>query len=117
MTTKLILRCLDADGALLGWTQVDAAVRGDGKLWSPGPVIVTPMQSGICAVLSVHWCDVNVEVRQACSETLVAGVPSILHAQSAPLITVGPMPGALPPVTVGSVVVSPDSGTLGVKAT
>ena len=100
---------------MLGWAQVDAHVRGDGKLWSPGPLIVVPIQSGVCTVLSVHWCDVNVEVRTECHAVLTAGVPSAIFDRETPLIIVGPMPANLPPITVGSTAISVPAGRMGAK--
>ena len=115
MTTKVICRCLAADGSMLGWVQIDAQVRGDGQLWSPGPVVVMPLVSGFCTTLSMHWCDPNVEVRTPITAQMVAGVPSMLFAQSSPVITVGPMPQNLPPVTVGSASVDVPVGGLGAR--
>lgn len=100
MTTKLVCRLLDAAGALLGWCDVQAVARGDGALWSPGPVAVPVDVSGQAAWLSTHWCDVNIETRVPCPVQCVAGGEVVVASTAAPLIRVGPAAGGLPPVTL-----------------
>ena len=114
MLTKIVLRLLDAEGALLGAVVHDAAIKGDGCLRAAGPVVVTVAQTGCPAVLSLHWCDVNVETRIAAPVPWVTtGQVVTLFDRDAPLIVVGPMPASLPPIVVGAVTVAVPAGGLG----
>ena len=73
ITSKLVLRLLDADGHLLGWCQHDAAVKGDGLLRAAGVVVLVLDAPGVPTSLSIHWADVNSEIRVP----MPAGLPSI----------------------------------------
>lgn len=112
--TKLVVRFLDGNGQMLGWTQVHAHMPGDGKLWCDG-LVVTPFASGQCVTMSIHWCDVNTEIRVPCSHIMTQGVPVTLYAGPTPLIIVGPMPTGLVPVTVGSQAITVPLGSLGAR--
>ena len=119
LTTKLIVRVLDDDGALLAWTEVMAEARGDGCLWPKAQTFTACVeQSGTPASLSVHWADVNIEVRTPLAAgTLVAGAPVTLSFHGQPAMIVGQMPGALPPVTVRAPIsISMPVGALGAVA-
>lgn len=113
-TTKLVIRLLDAVGALMGWCEVQARVPGDGQLWAPGVIRIIPEVSGVPATLSTHWCDVNVETRVPwpSPDAVKAGVPITLCAGPQPLMKVGDPPVELPPVTVGRAVVCVPTGGL-----
>lgn len=103
MTTKLVLRVLDAQGQLLGWTAVDAEARGDGTLRATRPVSVLMDAAGTPDTVSIHWADVNVEVRVPCQggQPLAPGVWLVLHEyEREPMIRLGTPAGGLPPVTV-----------------
>lgn len=99
---KIVLRLLDDDDALLGWTEIQAQARGDGCLWSPGPVVVVTDTSGVPAVVSLHWCEVNTEVRLPLPESrlVAAGQPLQLYDRATPIIVCGKVPGRLPAVTL-----------------
>lgn len=102
MTAKLVVRVLAADGSLLGWTEVRAEGR-EGALWAIRPVAVTIETSGTPETVSVHWADVNVEVRVPCTYTasVTAGqLVGLPYDASTPLITLGQPARGLPPVTV-----------------
>lgn len=107
-------RVLDAANHLLGWTEVQAEARGDGKLWTTEPVTVL-CDAGHAEVLSIHWCDVNVETRVPFVADI--GTPTIVRVYPAgtPVITVGEMPGPLPPVTVRSTAVGIPVGQMGAR--
>ena len=116
MTTKVVCRLLDAAGVLLGWSEVMAVARGDGRLWSPGPVSIYAEQSGASTELSVHWCDVNVETRVPFTVSVAQGHDVIVAPQAVPLLVVGSPAGGLPAVTVRRrVAVSVPVGTLGAR--
>lgn len=101
MQTRLIIRLLAADGSLLGWTEISALARGDGRLWALEPVQLGVEQAGTPAQVSAHWVDVNVETRVTLTEHRQLSVGEVVTVSPAgPILIVGPMPGALPPVTV-----------------
>lgn len=100
MDTKLVIRLLDAAGELLGWAQVMGHARGDGKIWVNEPTLVQIDQIGTVAIVSVHWCDVNVELRYTVDpKELILGQQYAL-AGDWDAITCGPAAGGLPPVTI-----------------
>ena len=64
LVTKLVIRVLNASGELMGWTEVQAEARGDGCLWTQtSPVSVLIEKAGLPMFQSIHWCDINVELR------------------------------------------------------
>ncbi len=101
MTTKVVVRLLDPDQHLLGWTEVQAIARGDGRLWSPGVVRLPVEASGVAAYVSVHWADVHVEQRAKLDRHPVSpGEIVTVFPHASPIFTVGPIPGYLPAVTI-----------------
>ena len=104
MTTKLVLRVLSATGELLGWGEVQAEARGDGALWAPRPVAVFIDQAGTPACLSVHWADVNVELRVPYESAAVTAGMVLEIPHTSPLLRVGEPPTSLPPVTTRATV-------------
>lgn len=119
MRTKLVLRLLAADGSLLGWTEVQAEGR-EGALWAIRPVAVCIEAAGVPETVSVHWADVNVEVRVPCTVTSavtpgqIVGLP---YGDGAPLITLGAPARGLPPVTVRqTVAIGVPSAVIGAAA-
>jgi len=115
MTTKIVLRLLDAENQLLGWSEHFAVARGDGKLWSQGTVTITAERAGDPVCVSLHWADVNVETRIPCPPAHVsAGRTIAIFAPHTPMVTLGIPPTNLPPVTVGSVAIGIEAGRLGV---
>jgi hypothetical protein len=99
---KVVLRVLDDAGALLGWTAIEARARGDGCLWSPGPVALLVDAPGAPALVSLHWCDLNVEVRVPlpAQSPVEAGQALTVYREATPLIVCGQPPASLAPVTV-----------------
>jgi hypothetical protein len=117
MTTKLVLRLLDAAGELLGWAEVPGVMKGDGNLTVEQSVMVPVEAVGIAAQLSIHWCDVNVEERLSMFPQRVT--PGCVVPISAPWVAmrIGPPAGGLPPVTVREPVsVGIPVGSLGARA-
>lgn len=113
MTTKIVCRVLDAENNLLGWTLVWAVARGDGQLWSDGPVTIPIERAGDAVTLSLHWCDVHTETRVPLQVAVQAGQPLTVYPEATPIITVGMVPGPLPAVTVGSVAIAVPVGQMG----
>ena len=103
MLTKLVIRLLDADQVLLGWAEVEGHARGDGKIWVNAPTVLPITDPGKPKYVSVHWCDVNVEIRSEIADIaqVVVGDTITLPGEWA-AITCGPAAGGLPPVTVRS---------------
>lgn len=111
METAFIVRLLDADGALLAWAKVPMHAKGDGALYPTTSLAHFRVQAnGKAVVMSFHWADVNVEWRTPIALTVYADYPCVI---AMPLYRIGDAPThRLPPVTVGSVVVTPATGTL-----
>lgn len=102
MTTKIVCRLLAADGSMLGWSVHQSLVRGDGCLRANGPVAITARMAGVPAQVSLHWCDINVDVRiNVTLAQMAAGDVATIFPDEAPMITVGPLPGPLPAITIG----------------
>jgi hypothetical protein len=101
MTTKLVVRVLDAAGALLGWAEAAGTALGDGYIRVLGPLPVLIEVEGHPQAISIHWCDVNVETRVP----FAAAVPGVRVGDTItlaldPAFRVGPAAGGLPSVTV-----------------
>ena len=115
--TKLIVRILDADEGMLGWGEAMALARGDGTLWVEAPTPVYIERDGKPTYVSVHWCDVNVEIRSVIDfhKAIPAGNVMAMPGDWT-AITVGPAAGGLPPVTVREpVTVGIPVGALGAR--
>ena len=116
MYTKVVLRLLDAAGALLGWTEVQALMRGDGALWAERAVSIVVGRSGQPHQLSVHWADLNVEVRSPCHTIPEVAVGQVVEFPAGVLMQIGTPPANLPPVTVGrSISIDVPVGNLAAK--
>jgi len=114
MTTKLVIRLLDAAGSLIGWTEHQAAVPGDGTLRAAADVIIVASASGYPITASVHWADINTETRITIpAMPLSAGESLALFTKGSTILVVGQMPQNLAPVTVGRAVVSVPAGGVG----
>lgn len=102
LLTKLVVRLLGATGNLLGWTEVVGTARGDGCLWVEHPATVVIEEAGMPVWNSVHWCDINVEVRTPIvpDKVLKVGDKVNLDWANGPALRCGPAAGGLPPVTV-----------------
>lgn len=102
---------MDDAGTLLGAVVVQAEARGDGCLWAPGPLVVPFRAAGRATVVSLHLADFHIEQRAAIDVTAVPGQGVTM---AAPLLKLGEMPGALPPITVvAPQVIAMPVGTLG----
>ena len=98
LTTKVVVRVMDVEHRLLGWTSVQAEARGDGCLWCPTTTAVTFTESGHATILSLHLADLHIESRTAIDVRAAVGGRVTLPA---PLVRLGTPPTSLPPVTVG----------------
>jgi hypothetical protein len=115
VTTKLVLRVLGLSGELLGWTEVTALAKGDGALWAMSAVLVPVELAGTPTVLSIHWADVNVEVRAPMpGKPMSVGQSISIPHEADPMLRVGTPPVNLPAVTVRAAsVIAPPSATMG----
>ena len=92
---------------------MEAEARGDGCLSTRTPIPIYVDVAGACAALSIHWCDLNVEVRVPPPIVDVTVGMTVL-LQPGRLIKAGEMPTQLPPVTLRQpTVVSVAVGTMG----
>lgn len=106
LVTTLIVRVLDVHDRLLGWVATPAMARGDGMLWFDGQPSIAIDDDGQACTLSVHWADVNVEVRTAINPSPTVARGQVVHLDvDKPALVVGPMPKGLPPVTIRTPVV------------
>jgi hypothetical protein len=112
--TKVVVRVLDRDNRRLGWEEHYALLRGDGCLRASDDLLIHIAEGGIPAAVSVHWCDPNVEVRTPVAREKWSR-PFLAFRYNDPIIRVGEMPGPLPAVTVGSVMVGIPVGSLGAR--
>jgi hypothetical protein len=100
---KLVIRLLDGDGKLLGWTEHAPLLLGDGTLRASSNIVIPVDEAGVTAFVSTHWCDVNVETRvHAGTFTVVPGAQFAWARYKDMLVVCGQMPVNLPPVTVKS---------------
>jgi hypothetical protein len=117
LITRLVIRLLGAGNQLLGWTEIDAEARGDGRLWATAPVAVLVEEAGLTAEISAHWVDVNVEARSPVAPVQVQVGQPVTVIAAGPVFNVGPAAGGLPAVTVRrNVVITPLTGGLGLMA-
>ncbi len=106
--TKFVLRVVDDANVLYGWVEVPAEARGDGCLWAKAPALLAIECAGAPTVLSVHWADVNVELRREWTLGPVSLGQIVTIPNDTPLLIVGPMATGLVPVTVrGAAIVMP----------
>jgi hypothetical protein len=99
---------------------MQAVARGDGALWAPSPRTEVMLdETGDVSHVSVHWCDVNVEIRTSLPiKRFASGCAYILDWRDQPVVRVGPAAGGLPPVTVkAQTVIQAPVGHLGARVT
>lgn len=114
VTTKLVIRLLDAAGSLLGWTAHHAAIRGDGCLRASDDVTVIVSAAGVAAEASVHWADLNTETRVPVSARPVrSGEVVSLFLRGSVILTVGQPPHGLPDIVVGAAAIGIPAGGIG----
>jgi hypothetical protein len=115
--TKVVCRLLDANNNLIGWTEIKAAIPGDGTLRASEPVVIVVEQEGVPVCISHHWCDPNVEIRLPINaSTFKVGEQHAMYNAEDELFRVGPMPQGLPAVTMRAAGVIPvPVGGFGIK--
>lgn len=97
----LHVRLIDANEKLLGWASVPAEAHGDGQLWTKEPVLAAIEQDGSLAAISVHWVDLNVELRIHVPTPTPMTLGQILAVfEAGPIFRVGPAAGGLPPIVL-----------------
>lgn len=103
---------------MLGWCWHHAAARGDGYLRSTLPVVMDIDEDGVAHEISIHWADLNVEVRVPMpppSMRVTRGDTMQIFSANAPMLQPGNPPAhRLPPVTTKSAIdVSVPVGAMG----
>jgi hypothetical protein len=118
LSTKFVIRVMDANEQLLGWTETHAVAKGDGYLRADGPVYVCVERGGVATTVSVHWADVHVETRATIRESVTSGqVLTIFPTRGTPIMRCGHVPGPLPAVTERRPLhIVPGTGGMGVRA-
>lgn len=118
MKTKLVLRLLTAENALLGWTEHQAIALGDGCLRATSYVGIPVDAAGVPVCVSIHWADVHVETSVPCPPTtLHVGEWVPVFEAGVPMVTLGAPPVGLPAVTLKqSVSIGIPVGQLGTAA-
>lgn len=116
MRTKIVVRILDAAGALLGWTPLLAEARGDQTLRASHVCVVPIEQSGTATVVSYHWADIGVQKRVPFGPVdLFEGALIELKFPDGVVLTLPSDEGPLPAVTVrASTALSPPTAAMGV---
>lgn len=112
MHTTFIVRLMDAEKALLAWTQILVVARGDGCFYAiDSSMTLMVSKAGKPAWISYHWADMNIEWRVPITSDIVGvGLPVVLRLPTDALVTVGQAPTDLPAVTVGGAVITVPSG-------
>jgi hypothetical protein len=106
-----------ADRRMLGACVHDARVPGDGCLRASAPIVCGIAEAGVPVEVSLHWCDVNVEVCVPMAGAAVSpGDLLPLFSPGDVLVRVGDVPAGLPPIVVGAVAVPVPVGGLGARA-
>jgi hypothetical protein len=112
MRVKLIVRLLDAAGALLAWAAVQAEANGDGHLRPLEPFDALASHSGDAVLLVLHWPDLHIQKRAEVQAQIVAGARVTFVV---PPWAIPSDEGLLPAVTVGQpIAVAVPPGALGV---
>lgn len=104
LSTKLVIRLLDAQNQLLGWCAHDARSLGDGRLRADGPVHLVMRASGVVTTASIHWADINTVtvIPLAKEKGVTAGDGYQLFQDGDEMVRIGEPPESrLPPVTIG----------------
>lgn len=115
--TKVVIRVMAAGRQMLGSVVHHARIAGDGCVRASGRIACGIAVPGVPVEVSLHWCDVNVEVSVPLVGRPAAAAGEVLDifAPNDVLIKVGEMPQALPPVVVGSAAVALPVGGLGAR--
>jgi hypothetical protein len=116
LVTKLVVRILGEQEELLGWAEVAGEARGDGKITVADKTFILIEQAGKAMYHSIHWCDVNVEIRSLVErQPVVVGDVLTIPGEWVAIVC-GPAAGGLPPVTVRTPVeIGIPVGSLGAK--
>jgi hypothetical protein len=114
MRAKLIVRLLDAQGALLAWAPLWAVAKGDGCLRATHEVVLAPVEDGESATLSLHGADLHIQRREPCALVCTKGIPLVFRWDE--VWRFPSDPGPLPAVTVGATAVVVPTGGMGAAA-
>lgn len=121
MTARFIVRLLTADGDLLGWTEVQAEAKPQGRPRSTPFKASTPSvflveRDGVATQLSIHWADLDVARLTPLMEpsSVLAGQVVQFHwIEPVWMVEGSKVEVPLPPVTVRApVTIAPPTGGL-----
>jgi len=127
MTQKFVLRLLTADGTLLGWCEEHLKPQPNREaghtVFKTDSSEFQIVAAGTAQWVAVHWCDLDVARKQ----TMLGGPTEIPESQVGGkarldwMQSIWGVPGnknvPLPPVTVGTVVLSPPPARMGAAST
>jgi hypothetical protein len=82
MTTRFIVRLLDADAQLLAWAEVfaDATPQergGSCPFWATTPTSFVVERDGVASLVTIHWADLDVARQQALLEPVAVSVGQV----------------------------------------
>lgn len=104
MQTTFILRAVNAQREVLGWTKVPVKSKGDGCLWAEQDFVAEGDVTGLATDLILHWQDVNVHTTVSLGGALpIERGKTFVIPLREPLIVLPSDPRPLPGVTVRSV--------------
>jgi hypothetical protein len=84
MTTKFVVRLVDAEGRLLAWAPALAGPRpqpgrASCPFWPEAPTRFAIEQSGRATAISVHWCDLDIARTNALIEAADVEVGQVFN--------------------------------------
>jgi hypothetical protein len=124
MTQRFVVRLLDSEGVLLGWSEVQAEARPQGRprptpFKALAPSMFPIERDGIASQLSIHWADMDVvRLAQLTPSPVLAGqLMQFNWTEPVWMVEGSKVDVPLPPVTVrAKVVIAPPTGNLSAVA-
>lgn len=103
---QFILRLLDKDRHVLGWTKLFAETRGDGCFRAMQHFVAEADATGTGTDVCIHWPDVNVHRTVPLAQPIaaVAGAVFSVPLNGEAILTIDGDARPLPPVTVRTAV-------------
>lgn len=103
MTTTFILRLLDAERRVLGWSKVPVESRGDGCLWATQGFVAEADTDGLGVAVNLHWPEVHVYHTAGLAVPIAVQAGEVFHIPlTDPVLRLTSEGLPLPPVTVRS---------------
>lgn len=126
MTQRFIVRLLDADGALLSWTEVWAEAKPQGRprstpFFPVGPTQFVIERDGLASQITIHWADLDVArvgPEMQATPVQVGQVFTFTWLGPVWMVEGSKVEVPMPPVTVRqSVAIKPPTGALAATTT